>query len=113
MTDEEEHEAAVVGEIMWAFKHRSAGGSVEAFAYDLANDMISAFMCSGFPASTQRLLQKLEGSHEQPYDLERLSRRELIAVRKCLHALSYRPEIGDWPVRMAIRNVVKVRPLIH
>ncbi len=113
MTDEEEHEADVVGEIMVAFAHRSSGGVVEAAVYDLGNDLISSLMCSGFPASTQQLFQRLEGGHQKPYDLERLTRRELIATRKCLHALSYRPEIGDEPVRMAIRTVVKVRPLVH
>lgn len=107
---EQEYVSRTIAELKAAFAHRSVSGSVEAFAYDLGDDMIAAIMSEGFPPSTRQLFQKLDGSHRRSFDLGRLTRRELIAIRKCLHLLSHRQEIGDDPVRGAIRNVIKVKP---
>ncbi len=87
---------------------------VEAFIYYLQAVLRIAITSQGFPALVQVLLNKLDKTHDQHFQhLDRLTRHELITIRHCLHLLSYRLEIGDGPVRRAMRTVVAIRPAVH
>ncbi len=87
---------------------------VEAFLYYLQSALVVAITTQGFPPLTQVLLHKLTKTHDQHFQhLDRLTPYEVITIRHCLHLLSYRPEIGDGPVRVAMRTVVAIRPVVH
>ena len=88
--------------------------SVEAFCYYLQSVLRVAITDEGFPPLVRGLLDRLDGTHNLHFHhLHHLTRPELNAIRHCLHLLSYRPEIGDDPVRQPMRTVIRTRPTVH